>query len=84
MFLSWYSVALLTVEANKVIGLRCRAILQGGPRSIDEIHTMCIEKQQAYGEAYLAALSGASAIAIVQMFRTKVAANHLRLDGLLS
>lgn len=84
MFFPWYSVAMLTVEASNVIGLRCRTVLQGGARSIDEMQLMCAEKQQAYSEACIALSNGASANAIVELFRTKVAANQLRLDGLLS
>ena len=84
MFFSWYSVAMLTVEANNVIGLRCRTISRGGARSIDEMHLMCSEKQQACSEAWLALSTGASANAIIELFRTKVAANQLRLEELPS
>ena len=79
-----YNVAMPAVEANNVIGLRCRAISQGDDRSFDEINLMCIEKQQAFSEACFALSNGASANVIVELFRTKVAANQLRLGGLPS
>ena len=81
MFFSWYGFAMLALESGNVIGLRCQKVLQGGASSLQEMQLMCAEKQLACSEACTALARGASANGIVELYRSKVAANQSRLGG---
>ena len=81
MFFPWYGLAMLTLEASSVVGLRISTVLRGGATSVEELHLMVAEKQLACSEAWSALADGATANGIVELYRAKVAANQLRLGG---
>ena len=88
---NWFSLssqtALLALEAQTVIALRCLRVAAGGTQAQSEINRMITEKVQAFGEAQTAAAIGAVgggsgrhiAKKVVGVYKKRVRKNRRRL-----
>jgi hypothetical protein len=80
MLQSWFSLALLSAEAQHVIWLRSLKLAAGGAAAEAEASLMVTEKLAAAADAALSLSRGASLDAIVKGYRKKVRANARRLS----
>ena len=78
MFFPWYTILMLALESNQVIGLRLMKIAGGGRAARDEARLMISEKVNASFEAGAALMEGYGMLAVVDRFREHVAENGLR------
>lgn len=74
-----FAVALLAVEAQKVVGLRLVKLAWGGREAQAEAHQMVSEKVSAAIEAAGTLMGGGSIGTVVDRYREHVAANTERL-----
>jgi hypothetical protein len=70
---------MLAIESQNVIALRTIKMFSGDPDCFDEANLMVSEKVDAAAEACFNIMSGSSAGAVVDRYRTLVAANAERL-----
>lgn len=77
MFPSWM---MLSLEANRVVGLRLMRLMLGGRKARREAKLMITEKLDTALKANARAIAGASSEEIVRMYRRRVAANAKRLS----
>ena len=80
MFFPGYEAAMLTLEANSVIGLRLIKIAHGGVDAVHEVHLMVQEKVDAAAEAMTTLVGGGSVEAVLAGYRRRVAFNAQRLS----
>ena len=81
MFFPGYEAAMLTLEANSVIGLRLIKIAHGGVDAVQEVHLMVQEKVDAAAEAMTTLVGGGSVEAVLAGYRRRVAFNAQRLSA---
>ncbi|PSC06179.1 hypothetical protein SLNSH_05105 [Alsobacter soli] len=83
MMLSWmnygYDAAMLTFEAQQVIGLRLAKLSAGGPAAALEATLMVNEKIAAAWEAGATLAAGGSGHKVLKRYRRHVGANYRRL-----
>ncbi len=72
-------LAMLSVEAQMVIGQRMAMFMLGGPKARKEARWMMTEKVKAAGEAAVTIALGGAPHKVVRGYRQKVQANHRRL-----
>jgi hypothetical protein len=80
MFKFWYDAAMLSIEAQSVIGLRMMKLAAGGRHAQAEANRMVMEKISASMAATATLLTGGSAHAVVAQVRRKVRSNSRRLS----
>jgi hypothetical protein len=73
-------VALLTLEAQRVVALRLAALASGGVNAQVEAQRMVAEKMFAAMRAWAMMWSGHSPTRIVRHYRSRVRANERRLS----
>ncbi len=73
-------LAMLSVEAQMVIGQRMAMFMLGGPKARREARLMVTEKVKAAGEAATTLALGGTPETVVRDYRRKVRANHRRLS----
>ena len=76
---SWFTVALLAIESQGVIGLRMMKLAAGGQDAQSEAFQMVNEKVSAAFEAAGTLIVGGSAAVVIDRYREHVGANALRL-----
>ena len=74
------SLAMLALEANRVIALRMMKLMRGGRGARREAKLMVSEKIDAAVKAGAKLAAGASGDEIVRLYRKRVAANAKRLN----
>ena len=79
-----FDALMLTVDANRVIGLRIAKLMRGGKSARREAKLMVTEKMAAAIEAGGKLMTGASGDDIVGLYRRRVASNVKRLSRLNS
>ncbi len=77
---TWFTLAMLGMEAQQVMWLRCLKMAAGGAAGQREANLMVSEKVEAAAKAYMQLLTGASSAKIMRGYRTKVRANRRRLS----
>ena len=80
MFKFWYDAAMLSIEAQGVIGLRMMKFAAGGKNAHTEARLMVREKISASMEAATTLLCGGSGHAVVVQVRRQVRSNSRRLS----
>jgi hypothetical protein len=80
MFFPFYSIMMLGLESNNVIGLRMLKLTRGGNDAVKEMHLMMREKINAAFESGTNLMAGASTDSVVDRYRQHVAANAERLS----
>jgi len=83
-FYPWYSAMMLAFEAGTVIDQRLWKIAKGGAEGAAESHLMVQEKVDALFQAGSLLFAGGSSSQVINMYRTHVAANALRLQPILA
>lgn len=78
MFFPWYATMMLTMESNRLIGLRLKMAF-GGIEECDEALLMVSEKVEAAREARTTTMAGGSTAVIVGRYREHVVSNERRL-----
>jgi hypothetical protein len=76
----WFNLAMLGIEAQHVMWLRCLKLAEGGAAGRREAGLMVSEKVAAATTATMQVLSGASAGQVMRGYRAKVRANKRRLS----
>ena len=79
-FSYWSNLAMMTVEAQSVIGLRMMKMAAGGPSANAEAMRMVTEKIQASQRAAFETMTGASPQKVLNGVHSKVRANRKRLS----
>ena len=79
MFFPWYTIVMLGLESNRVIGLRLMKLAGGGRAARDEARLMVSEKVNASFEAGVALMQG-GACSRSLTDREQVAENNDRLS----
>jgi hypothetical protein len=83
MFLPWmnysYQAAMLSWDAQRVIGLRLAKVAAGGPAASSEMSLMISEKVSAAAQAGLTLALGGSHEKVLSGYRRAVRANLRRL-----
>jgi hypothetical protein len=79
MLPSMISATMLALEANAVIALRTLKFVSGDRDAIREAELMISEKIDAATEAALSLFWGGTALAVIDRYRVRVAANTARL-----
>ena len=74
------SLAMLALEANRVIALRMMTLMRGGRSARREAKLMVSEKIDAAVKAGAKLAAGASGDEIVRLYRKRVSANAKRLN----
>ena len=77
--LPWLSLALLAIESNHVVALRCAKLARGGPAAAPEFTRMITEKMHEGVAAAQTLMSGGSHETIIAGYRKRVNANARRL-----
>lgn len=77
---TWFNFAMLGMEAQQVMWLRCMKLAAGGAAGQREASLMVTEKAEAAVNAYMQLLTGASSAKVLRGYRTKVRANKRRLS----
>ena len=80
MFKFWYGAAMLSLESQRVIGLRMMKCAMGGPQAQDEVNRMVAEKFTESMAAAATLMSGGSGHAVLAQVRRKVRSNSRRLS----
>ena len=80
----FHSLTMLTIDANRVVGLRVMKLMLGGKGARREAQLMVSEKIDAAFKASASLMAGASGDEIVRQYRRRVAANAKRLGRLNS
>ena len=78
---TWYSAAMLALEANHVIALRLSKMAFRGPEALREAKLMITEKIDAAVEATCSLLKNGDVSAVVARYREHVSANADRLSS---
>ena len=78
---TFHSLAMLALESNRVVALRCMKLMAGGKSAGREADLMVREKIDAAVKAAQSLMAGASPDAIVRRYRRRVRANAKRLSG---
>ncbi|MER2264116.1 hypothetical protein [Methylobacterium oxalidis] len=76
-----FAVALLALEAQKVVELRLMKLVWGGSEGCAEAQQMVSEKVSAFIEASGTLMTGGSCNTVVARYREHVAANTKRLTS---
>ncbi|WP_132252185.1 hypothetical protein [Methylobacterium segetis] len=76
-----FAVALLTLEAQRVVELRLMKLAWGGSEGCAEVQQMVSEKVCAFIEASGTLMMGGSCETVVARYREHVAANTKRLTA---
>jgi hypothetical protein len=76
----WTKVAILNLEASRVIWLRSLLLAKGGTRAQHEMGRMVTEKVAAASQAYAGMMLGRSAEKVVGDYRGVVRRNARRLS----
>src|SRR5258705_2464043 len=79
MFKFWYDAAMLSIEAQGVIGLRMMTFAAGGTNAHTEARLMVREKISASMEAATTLFCGGSGHAVMVQVRRQVRSNSRRL-----
>jgi hypothetical protein len=79
MLPSLISATLLALESNAVIALRTIKFASGDRDALREAELMITEKLEAATEATLSMFWGGTALAVIDSYRVRVAANTARL-----
>ena len=77
---SWFSMALLAIESNHVIALRCAKLAQGGVGAAPELTRMVTEKMLEGAAAAQTLMTGGSHDKVIAAYRKRVKANARRLS----
>ncbi|MEA2980959.1 MAG: hypothetical protein QOF09_2782 [Alphaproteobacteria bacterium] len=80
MFKFWYDATMLSIETQRVIGLRLMKLSRGGKKARAEANRMVTEKIAASMTAAATLLSGGSGHAVVAQVRKRVRSNSRRLS----
>jgi hypothetical protein len=80
MFFPWYTIVMLGLESNRVIGLRLMKLAGGGRAARDEARLMVSEKVNASFEAGAVLMQGGGMVSVVDRYREHVAENNDRLS----
>lgn len=80
MYKDWFNLAMLGLETQQVVWLRCMKLAAGGTAAQREASLMVSEKVEAATHAWMDSMTGASSGKIVRGYRTKVSANKRRLS----
>jgi hypothetical protein len=81
MFRFWYDATMLSIEAQRVVGLRMMKLARGGTEAQAEAQRMVNEKIFASMGAAVALLYGGSSRSVMAHYRKRVRANTRRLSG---
>ena len=76
----WFSVALLVIESNHVVALRCAKLARGGAAAGPEFSRMITEKMQESVAAAQTLMTGGSHEKVIAGYRKRVKANARRLN----
>lgn len=76
----WYNAAMLSIEAQRVIGLRMMKFAMGGRGARTEATLMVSEKMTATVAAATTLASGGSGEKVLKQTRKRVRANSRRLS----
>ena len=76
----WFSIALLAIESNHVIALRCAKLARGGAAAGPELTRMITEKMQEGAAAAQTLMTGGSHETVIAGYRKRVKANARRLN----
>jgi hypothetical protein len=80
MFKFWYNAAMLSLEAQRVIGLRMMKLARGGSTAQAEASMMMTEKIAESMAVAATLLRGGSGEAVVAQVRRRVRSNSRRLS----
>jgi hypothetical protein len=80
MFKFWYGAAMLSIESQRVIGLRMMKLAMGGTQAQAEASRMVTEKFAASMAAAATLMTGGSGHAVVAQVRRQVRSNSRRLS----
>jgi hypothetical protein len=80
MFRFWYDAAMLSIEAQHVVGLRMMKLSMGGKNAQAEANRMVTEKIAASMTAAATLMCGGSGHAVVAQVRKQVRSNSRRLS----
>ena len=78
--LPWLSLALLAMESNHVIALRCAKLARGGAAAGPEAARMITEKMLEGAAAAQTLMTGGSHEKVIAAYRKRVKANARRLS----
>jgi hypothetical protein len=78
--ISFFNMAMLSLESQQVIWLRMIKLATGGPKARTEANQMISEKMEAAAVASRRLMMGASSDSIISGYRKKVRANARRLS----
>ena len=78
--LPWFSMALLAIESNQVIALRCAKLAREGHGAGPELTRMITEKMLEGAVAAQTLMTGGSHEKVVASYRKRVKANARRLN----
>lgn len=76
----WVSMALLAIESNQVIALRCAKLARGGASAGPEFTRMVTEKMLEGAAAAQTLMTGGSHEKVIAAYRKRVKANARRLN----
>jgi hypothetical protein len=76
----WFSIALLVIESNHVVALRCAKLARGGAGAGPEFTRMITEKMQESAAAAQTLMTGGSHEKVIAGYRKRVKANARRLN----
>jgi hypothetical protein len=82
MFKFWYGAAMLSFEAQQVIGLRMMKLAMGGTKAQTEANLMMTEKVTEAIAVAATLMRGGSGHAVVAQVRRRVRSNSRRLSRL--
>ncbi len=77
--LHWFSIAMLAIESNQVMALRCAKLARGGPAAAPEFTRMVTEKVLESVAASQTLMTGGSHEKVIAGYRKRVKANARRL-----
>ena len=80
MFKFWYDAAMLSLEAQRVIGLRMMKLAGGGRNAQTEASRMVTEKITESIAVAMTLMNGGSGHAVVAQVRRRVRSNSRRLS----
>jgi hypothetical protein len=80
MFKFWYDATMLSLESQRVIGLRMMKLAGGGKKAQTEASRMVTEKITASMAAAATLMLGGSGDAVMAQVRKKVRSNSRRLS----
>ena len=80
MFKFWYDATMLSLEAQRVVGLRLMKLAGGGKNAQVEANLMVTEKFAASMAAAATLMCGGSGEAVMAQVRKKVRSNSRRLS----